>query len=77
MQITTVTYTRLRALPKYENERLEMTAEVGPDDDPRIVYERLRGLVHRLLLGTGEHVSNSNEMFTVNCDRLFADNSQP
>ena len=50
MRVTTVTYSRLRALKQFENERLEMTAEVAEDEDLRIVYERLRGLVHRLLL---------------------------
>lgn len=63
MPITVVTYARLRALAKYENERLEMTAEVGPDEDPRLVYQHVRGLVHRLLSIPSADRSRDSEEF--------------
>lgn len=60
MRITTVTYSRLRALAKFENERLEMTAEIGEDEDPRIAYQQLRGLVTRLLFATHPDVDDGS-----------------
>jgi formate-dependent nitrite reductase cytochrome c552 subunit len=44
-RITSITYRRLATFGHYENEAVEATAKVGPDDDPTERLEALKGWV--------------------------------
>ena len=49
MRITTITYARLRNLGRYENERLEATAEVAEGETAEEVARYLRAWVEQQL----------------------------
>lgn len=54
MKITKVSYSRLFALPNFENERVEMVAEVGSEE---CAEEVLRKLKEQVGLGDGDQVA--------------------
>lgn len=39
MKIKTVTFAMLRVTKQYENDRAEVTVELGPNDDPQKAFD--------------------------------------
>ena len=42
LKISKITYSELRSSVEFENCRLEVEVRVGPDDDPRVEFEKCR-----------------------------------
>lgn len=49
MDLIRIHYARLRNLGNYENERVELEAQLAPDEDAHVAYEHLRELTEELL----------------------------
>lgn len=49
LKIKTVTYSRINNLGDYENERLELTAEVPPGETVESVTKKLKMKVEKIL----------------------------
>lgn len=61
MKYKTITYQRVKNLGNYESERLEMTVELGDEDNVSESAQQLRQLVNNLL-ETVKPTTTNNEI---------------